>query len=110
MSAAAHASRASRDHIEWLDGADLDVARLGGKGASLNRLARAGFRIPPGFCLTAQAFAAQVATIPHAWILADPRAMTDEDTRGALVDAMTRGPLAPTIAEALPGAARPPGR
>ena len=66
-----------------------------------NRLARAGFRIPPGFCLTAQAFAAQVATIPHAWILADPRAMTDEDTRGALVDAMTRGPLAPTVAEAL---------
>ena len=46
--------------VAWLDGAEVDAARVGGKGASLNRLARAGFRIPPGFCLTTDAFAAQL--------------------------------------------------
>ena len=43
--------------IEWLDGRRPDVARIGGKAASLNRLAGFGFRIPPGFCLTTDAFA-----------------------------------------------------
>lgn len=102
MPAFAHASRASRDPIAWLDGADLEVARLGGKGASLNRLAQAGFRIPPGFCLTAEAFAEQVATIPRARVLADDaRSLMDEETRRALVEAMALGPLAPAIADAL---------
>ena len=74
MSAAAHASRASdapHASIESLDGSDLDVTRLGGKAVSLNRLAQAGFRIPPGFCLTTDAFAAHVATIPDIAILAE---------------------------------------
>jgi rifampicin phosphotransferase len=102
MSAAAHASHASPTSIEWLDGADLDVARLGGKGVSLNRLARAGFRIPPGFCLTTDAFAAQVAAIPRVQRLADdPRALADEPTRAALVEAMVRGPLCAGVADAL---------
>jgi phosphoenolpyruvate synthase/pyruvate phosphate dikinase len=35
---------------------------VGGKGASLDRLARLGFRTPPGFCLTTAAFRAQLAT------------------------------------------------
>ena len=99
MSAAAHASHAS---IEWLDGADLDVARLGGKAVSLNRLARAGFRIPPGFCLTTDAFAAQVATIAAVERLADdPRALADEPTRAVLVQAMVRGPLCTSVADAI---------
>ena len=34
--------------VTSLDGVEIDAARVGGKGASLNRLARAGFRIPPG--------------------------------------------------------------
>ena len=50
--------------IEWLDGRHPDVARIGGKAASLDRLAGFGFRIPPGFCITTDAFAAQVATLP----------------------------------------------
>ena len=99
MSAAAHASQAS---IEWLDGADLDVARLGGKAVSLNRLARAGFRIPPGFCLTTDAFAAQITTIPGVERLAgDPRALADEPRRAALVEEMMRGPLCASVADAL---------
>jgi len=35
---------------------------LGGKGASLDRLARLGFHVPPGFCLTTAAFRAQVSS------------------------------------------------
>lgn len=50
-------TRGSHDLIEWLDGAEADVTRVGGKAASLMRLARLGFRIPPGFCLTTVAFA-----------------------------------------------------
>src|ERR1700722_17037243 len=32
------------------------VPAVGGKGASLARLARAGLRVPPGFCVTTQAY------------------------------------------------------
>jgi pyruvate,water dikinase len=99
---AAHAFHAPDTAIEWLDGADLDVRRLGGKAVSLNRLARAGFRIPPGFCLTTDAFATQVATLPGTGILtADPGALSDEPTRVGLVDAMRRGPLASGVVDAL---------
>src|SRR5262245_25061019 len=46
--------------IEWLGDAIGDAATLGGKAASLDRLARMGFRIPPGFCLTTTAFRRQL--------------------------------------------------
>ncbi len=46
--------------VAWLDEADVERDRIGGKAASLNRLASFGFRIPPGFCLTTDAFAVQV--------------------------------------------------
>ena len=105
MSAAAHASRASdapHASIESLDGSDLDVTRLGGKAVSLNRLAQAGFRIPPGFCLTTDAFAAHVATIPDIAILdEDPGALADETTRAVLFEEMIRGPLVPAVATQL---------
>ena len=45
--------------IVWLGQAGDGNAALGGKGASLDRLARLGFRVPPGFCLTTAAFRAQ---------------------------------------------------
>jgi pyruvate,water dikinase len=44
--------------IAWL-GVAADPAVMGGKGASLDRLVRLGFRVPPGFCLTVDAFHAQ---------------------------------------------------
>jgi pyruvate,water dikinase len=88
--------------IEWLDGADVDPSRVGGKGASLNRLARAGFRIPPGFCLTTEAFLAQAATVPGGEaVRSDPSTLLDQAARSALVGAMELGPLAPPIAAAL---------
>ena len=39
-----------------LDDADAVPGVVGGKGASLARLARAGFRVPPGFCVTTGAY------------------------------------------------------
>ena len=39
-----------------LDDPDAVPGVAGGKGASLARLARAGFRVPPGFCMTTSAY------------------------------------------------------
>ena len=50
--------------VEWLGLATGDGATLGGKGASLDRLARLGFRVPPGFCVTTAAFRAQLEALP----------------------------------------------
>lgn len=50
--------------VEWLGSATGDAAALGGKGASLDRLARLGFPVPPGFCLTTAAFLAQMDALP----------------------------------------------
>lgn len=44
--------------IAWLGRHDGEAASLGGKGASLDRLAKLGFRVPPGFCVTTAAFRA----------------------------------------------------
>ena len=42
--------------IEWLGEAESGEPGLGGKGASLDRLIRLGYRVPPGFCVTTAAF------------------------------------------------------
>jgi len=44
--------------IEWLGEAESGEPGLGGKGASLDRLIRLGYRVPPGFCVTTTAFRA----------------------------------------------------
>lgn len=56
-------SQAPDELTAWLGGpadgasaAPLGSEALGGKGASLDRLGRLGFRVPPGFCLTTAAF------------------------------------------------------
>ncbi len=47
--------------IVWLDDrAALDPAIVGGKGANLGELVEAGFRVPPGFVVTANAYLAAV--------------------------------------------------
>ena len=68
MTASASA-RASNPMVAWLDEADVERGRIGGKAASLNRLASFGFRIPPGFCLTTDAFAVQAASLPGSEVL-----------------------------------------
>ena len=51
-------------YVAWLGEAEGDAAELGGKGASLNRLAHLGFAVPSGFCLTTAAFMRQLASLP----------------------------------------------
>ena len=96
--------RASNSLVAWLDDADVDRDRIGGKAASLNRLASLGFRIPPGFCLTTDAFAIQAATLPGGGALrADPTVLLDDAVRNTLVEAMIAGPISPAVAAALAG-------
>ena len=97
-------ARASDPMVAWLDDADIERARIGGKAASLNRLASLGFRIPPGFCLTTAAFATQLAGLPGGDVLrANPAVLLQPETRGALVAAMIAGPLSPGVATTLAG-------
>ena len=51
----------SRPMICTFDNVEPDLALLGGKGANLVRLTQAGFRVPPGFCITTEAYQAAVA-------------------------------------------------
>lgn len=44
-----------------LDATGATLASVGGKGLNLIRLTRAGFRVPPGFVITTEAYAAHVA-------------------------------------------------
>jgi pyruvate,water dikinase len=48
------------------------TALVGGKGANLREMTRAGFPVPPGFCVTTAAYREFVATSP------DLDAMLDE--------------------------------
>ena len=58
--------RSGRDLILWLgEPACHERARVGGKAATLSRLA-AGYRVPPGFCLTVAAYAlAHASSLTH---------------------------------------------
>ena len=51
---------ASASVILALDAPGAELTRVGGKGANLARLARAGFAVPDGFVVTADAYAAFV--------------------------------------------------
>jgi rifampicin phosphotransferase len=95
-------ARASDPLVVWLDDADIERDRIGGKAASLTRLASHGFRIPPGFCLTTDAFAMQAARMPGSEdVRSDPAALLDPEARGTLVEAMIDGPLSPAVAATL---------
>lgn len=97
-------ARASDPMVAWFDDADIERDRIGGKAASLNRLASLGFRVPPGFCLTTDAFASQVAGLPGGEVLrTHPAALLQPEIRGALVAAMIAGPLSPAVATTLAG-------
>ncbi len=83
--------------IAWL-GEAADPGALGGKGASLDRLLRMGFRVPPGFCLTTRAFDVQRSALaPGDTASGDAVA----DGRPAWVDRLAAEALVPTVAEPL---------
>ena len=88
------ASASSRQPlVATLGAAPIGAADLGGKAASLDRLARSGYPTPPGFCLTAAAFR------EHLGAVADPAglatafaALPDEDARFEIVRALEATP------------------
>ena len=83
----------------------VDSRLLGGKGASLDRLSRLGFTVPPGFCLTTEAFATQLDAIAdQSTLQAAMAALPNESARADLVALIERSPLAPRLARALDAA------
>ena len=77
-----------------------DVA--GGKGASLDRLTRLGWNVPPAICITADAFRHQLASA------ADPDrlrsmlvALPSAEARAAIVEAFEAAPTEPAVRAAL---------
>lgn len=63
---------------------EADVARVGGKGASLGAMASAGFPVPPGFCVTTEAFSRFLSGCAGLEALLQPLdALEPEDTQGA---------------------------
>jgi pyruvate, water dikinase len=92
-------------------GAGPGVAAVGGKGASLGELARAGVAVPPGFVVTVSAFAAAMTVLdPDAALRAEIEALPASDlaeiaTVAARFRALVAGaplpdPVASAIAEA----------
>jgi phosphoenolpyruvate synthase/pyruvate phosphate dikinase len=95
-------SRPDEPLVAWLGAVEGTTSLVGGKAASLDRLARLGFRIPPGFCLTTRAFETQLEAIPGiATALAD---LPADDARTRLADAFTSAPLVPAIGAELDAA------
>jgi pyruvate,water dikinase len=88
--------QATQPIVAWLGAEESDVALVGGKAASLDRLARGGFRIPPGFVVTTQAFERQLAAVPSADAFVSQ--LPDEGARGALTVAFETTPLAAEVA------------
>ncbi|WNG16996.1 phosphoenolpyruvate synthase [Cystobacter fuscus] len=85
-----------------------DLPHVGGKGANLGELARAGFPVPPGFCVTTAAFDAFLAGVGETQALYAALESVDgrdveaarrvaEATRAALGQA----PLPPAVADAV---------
>jgi rifampicin phosphotransferase len=93
---------ASRDPIQWLGEIQCSLDAVGGKAASLDRLARLGFLVPPGFCLTTSAFAAHVGAIADSQPLSDAlAALPDEAARSTVVGLVRDTPAPPQICDAL---------
>ncbi|HLM47761.1 MAG TPA: PEP/pyruvate-binding domain-containing protein, partial [Myxococcaceae bacterium] len=85
-----------------------DLPRVGGKGANLGEMARAGFPVPPGFCVTTAAFDAFVtgcAELPA--LYAELEALDGKDVEAArrvaesTRAALGRAPLPPAVADAV---------
>ena len=95
---------ASSGPIGWLGelGDPVPGVEVGGKAASLDRLARLGFVIPPGFCLTTAAFSAHVAAVAERAPLAEALgALPDEAARATVVDLIRETPAPALICDSL---------
>lgn len=73
--------------IWWLDNLRRgDVGVAGGKGANLGELTGAGFPVPPGFVVSAQAYLASMETAGARQALAVPMDADDASTWAARSD------------------------
>lgn len=100
------ASSSSRHpYVATLGAAPIGAADLGGKAASLDRLARSGYPIPPGFCLSAAAFRTHLAaTADPVGLAAAIAALPDEDARCAIIRALEATPIPAAVGEAIAAA------
>jgi pyruvate,water dikinase len=88
--------------VAILGAAPIGAADLGGKAASLDRLARSGHPIPPGFCLTAAAFRAHLAAVEDPDGLARAiAALPDEEARSTIVRALDATPTPRAVEDAI---------
>jgi rifampicin phosphotransferase len=91
--------------VAWLgapDRAGADGWAFGGKAASLDRLARLGFTIPPAFCLTTEAFGAHLAAIPEQEVfVAAIGRLPDEEARASVVRLVEESAMPAVVSEAL---------
>ena len=93
--------------IAWLGAPDAagggrDGQVLGGKAASLDRLARLGFTVPPAFCLTTEAFQAHLAAIAEQDVfVAAIERLPDEDARAAVVRLVETSAMPAAVSGAL---------
>jgi pyruvate,water dikinase len=85
-----------------------DLPRVGGKGANLGEMARAGFPVPPGFCVTTAAFDEFLAGCGALQPLyAELEALDGKDVEAARRVAestratLERAPLPPAVADAV---------
>ncbi|MFY0522731.1 phosphoenolpyruvate synthase [Archangium gephyra] len=85
-----------------------DLPRVGGKGANLGEMARAGFPVPPGFCVTTAAFDAFVAGCGELQErYAELEALDGKDVEAArraaesTRAALGRAPMPPAVADAV---------
>ena len=86
-------------------GAPLAADRAGGKGASLDRLTRSGWAVPPAVCITADAFRDQLAAVagrvPLDRLIA---ALPAPQARAAIVAAFEATPTVPALRDSIAGA------
>lgn len=80
--------------------AAADAARAGGKGRELARMAAAGFRVPPGFCVLTDAYRAHASVAGVGTLIGK---LPADPSPGQLEAATTR------ISDAIHGAHTPPG-
>jgi len=100
---------AARSLIHWFgDPACADVQLAGGKGASLSRMASAGLPVPPGFVVSATAFArfldahGVTGRILEALELVDPASRPSLEAASREIKAMIRSlEVPPEIAEVI---------
>lgn len=96
------------------DSSSASLARVGGKGANLARLARAGFAVPPGFLITTAAYQHFVQAHALAQPIADALAALGDARDSSALDAasqaigaaFTAAPLPPELAQSIVAAWR----